>query len=150
MSSRRGFTLLELFVVFMILSILVSILELSPDAVFSRHRMAVIESQKLYRWLTNRFQQSIMYDRPFYLKVYKRSSGGTVKIVWSQPVESEIYRIDSCFFSVNGSARKYTYNPYFRTLSPGVTVRIHSIYDDSDTVAKIVFPVKGFPRLELL
>ncbi|PIE54242.1 MAG: hypothetical protein CSA35_06780 [Dethiosulfovibrio peptidovorans] len=107
---------------------------------------AEYEARRLTRWLTNRYWQSIMYTRPFFLTV-GRTNNKLILLTWLDPVEKEKFQVQECYACRLGSGMLAMYQPLYRTLTPGMTIEIRS-----DMVAapwgKIVLPVKGYPYLE--
>ncbi|MCF4150587.1 type II secretion system GspH family protein [Dethiosulfovibrio sp. F2B] len=143
----RAYTLLEVLIVSFLLSVGLGSVFLVISGENWRNYCAKDEAFRMTRWLTNRYQRSIMYRRPFYLIISKHGIDvDRIGLTWTNPIQKEIFRLKYCIVSRLGPYSLSFYSPIYRTLSPGMTL---NIYTDTRKapLGKIVLPVKGFPYM---
>lgn len=145
----RAYTLLEVLVVLVLLSVGVGSVFLVISGENWRNYCAKDEAFRMTRWLTNRYQRSIMYRRFFFLIISEHGNGvDRIGLTWMDPTEKEIFRLKYCLLSRSGPFSLSYYSPIYRTLSPGMTLHIYTIDTKKPPLGKIVLPVKGVPYME--
>jgi prepilin-type N-terminal cleavage/methylation domain-containing protein len=124
---RRAFTLVEVLVTVVVLSVLAGTIGLVRSAFETDGDLPRKEALKLAQWLTNIMTISNRSGRSFSLICPGGVTQGFIKAEWQNPLRQETYSsLYGCGFSrYQGSATSNSlYSPQWNSLVPTITIKV--------------------------
>lgn len=125
-SPRSAFSLAELIVVLLGLTILSACIAPAFTSSYSTPERVRREGERAASWLQRVFYKALLSGRSFTICPSSFRSQRNIVVQWTAPVEDEVFRGDGSAFFINNaleSPRSF-YAPKWNTLTPALTIGV--------------------------
>lgn len=148
MRRRRGFTLVEILIVLLILSLMAGVVGLS--AVCKSEPSSVRqEAESLAHWLSNRMTRARLEGVGFRISASVVGGSGNIELMLTRAdlrkgESPEKYRAQSAVIEKQNNLQEHTYDSTWHTLTPAMTLTVKSSKKSENVVYFVTVSGYGF------